>query len=86
MRFSDEALARWMKAPAMHEKTIHFVCRIPEANQTYELTLDLDDPESINSVVISSEKDEWFTLSGLRVSKPNAKGVYIHNGRKVLVR
>lgn len=86
VRFSDEAHARWMKAPAIHEKYIHFICRVPEANKTYELTLDLDDPESINSVVISTEKDEWFTLSGLRVSKPNAKGVYIHNGRKVLVR
>lgn len=86
VRFSDEAHARWMKAPAIHEKYIHFICRVPEANKTYELTLDLDDPESINSVVISTEKDEWFTLSGLRVSKPNVKGVYIHNGRKVLVR
>ena len=86
VRFSDEAPARWMKAPAMHEKTIHFVCRVPEANKAYELTLDLDNPDNISSVVISTEKDEWFTLSGLRVSKPNAKGVYIHNGRKVLVR
>ena len=86
VRFSDEAPARWMKAPAMHEKTIHFVCRVPEANKAYELTLELDNPDNINSVVISSEKDEWFTLSGLRVSKPNAKGVYIHNGRKVLVK
>lgn len=86
VRFSDEAPARWMKAPAMHEKTIHFVCRVPKANQAYELTLDLDNPDNISSVVISTEKDEWFTLSGLRVSKPNAKGVYIHNGRKVLVK
>lgn len=86
VRFSNEAPARWMKAPAMHEKTIHFVCRVPEANKAYELTLDLDNPDNVNSVVISSEKDEWFTLSGLRVSKPNAKGVYIHNGRKVLVK
>lgn len=86
VRFSDEAPSRWMKAPAMHEKTIHFVCRVPEANQAYELTLDMDAPDQVNSVVTTSEKDEWYTLSGLRVSKPNAKGVYIHNGRKVLVR
>jgi hypothetical protein len=86
VKFSDEAPARWMKAPAMHEKTIHFVCRVPKANQAYELTLDLDNPDNISSVVISTEKDEWFTLSGLRVSKPNIKGVYIHHGRKVLVK
>ena len=86
VRFSDEASARWMKAPAIHEKYIHFICHVPEANQAYELTLDMDAPDHVNSVVTSSEKDEWYTLSGLRVSKPNAKGVYIHNGRKVLVR
>jgi hypothetical protein len=86
VRFSDEAPARWMKAPAIHEKNIHFICRVPEANKAYELTLDMDAPDQVNSVVTTSEKDEWYTLSGLRVSKPNAKGVYIHNGRKVLVR
>lgn len=26
----------------------------------------------------------WYTLSGLRISKPHTKGVYIHNGIKVL--
>lgn len=33
-----------------------------------------------------SEDNQWYTLSGVRISKPTAKGVYIHQGRKVVVR
>jgi hypothetical protein len=30
--------------------------------------------------------DEWYTLSGMRLSgKPSQKGIYIHNGKKVVV-
>ena len=29
--------------------------------------------------------EQWFDLSGRRISKPTSKGVYINNGRKVLV-
>ncbi|MBM6993977.1 MAG: starch-binding protein [Prevotella sp.] len=30
--------------------------------------------------------EPWYTLEGVRVSSPTAKGVYIHRGRKVVVR
>jgi hypothetical protein len=31
--------------------------------------------------------DGWYTLGGCRLeAKPNAKGIYIHNGRKVIVK
>ncbi len=30
--------------------------------------------------------DGWYTLTGVKVSRPTTKGVYIHKGRKVLVR
>jgi hypothetical protein len=29
---------------------------------------------------------EWYTLGGQRISKPTKKGLYIHNGKKVVVR
>ena len=33
------------------------------------------------------QKDEWFTLQGVRLDgKPAGKGVFIHNGRKELVK
>lgn len=33
-----------------------------------------------------SADGQWFTLSGLRMAKPVQKGIYIHNGRKVIIR
>lgn len=30
--------------------------------------------------------DAWYTLQGVRVSRPSAHGVYIHNGKKVIVK
>ena len=30
--------------------------------------------------------DTWYTLSGQRISRPTTKGIYIHNGRKVILR
>ncbi|MBM6992340.1 MAG: alpha-amylase [Prevotella sp.] len=34
----------------------------------------------------STENDTWYTLTGVSISKPTQKGIYIHNGRKVIVR
>ena len=34
---------------------------------------------------VSSDKDIWSTLSGVRINKPTAKGIYIHNGKKVVI-
>ena len=33
-----------------------------------------------------STLETWYTLSGQRVDKPSQKGIYIHNGRKVIVK
>ena len=31
--------------------------------------------------------DNWYTLDGARLSgKPSAKGIYINNGRKVVIK
>ena len=32
------------------------------------------------------EDGEFYTLQGVKVNKPTTKGVYIHNGKKVLVK
>jgi glycosidase len=40
---------------------------------------------SIDSSEAASD-DAWYTLSGVRVAKPSAKGVYINQGRKVVVK
>jgi len=33
----------------------------------------------------STDDDAWYTLSGQRIEKPTGKGVYIHNGKTVVV-
>lgn len=30
--------------------------------------------------------DHWYTLTGMRISKPTQPGIYIHNGKKVIIR
>ena len=36
--------------------------------------------------ITNNRDDQWFTLSGQRIDRPTKKGLYIHNGRKVVVR
>ena len=39
-----------------------------------------------NDRVQNVSSDEWFTLEGRRVASPTGKGLYIHNGKKVVIR
>jgi hypothetical protein len=67
--------------------------------QTYVFTLDCTDPASailslntittgINSVEAQQpvQNDNYYTISGVRVSKPAQRGIYIHNGKKMVVK
>ena len=45
-----------------------------------------EDTTGIVPVGVNPEDGEWYTLQGLKIGKkPSTKGVYIHNGRKVLI-
>ena len=40
-----------------------------------------------NRETITNNRDgQWFTISGQRIDKPTKKGLYIHDGRKVVVK
>ena len=46
-----------------------------------------DTTTAIDNVTVSGMEDgTWYTISGIRINRPAAKGVYIHNGRKVIVK
>ena len=50
---------------------------------------DFDNATSINDIIGSELKtnDAWYTLQGIRLNgKPESKGIYIHNGKSVLVK
>lgn len=34
----------------------------------------------------TQDGNEWYTIDGRRTVKPNTKGIYIHNGRKILMK
>ena len=36
--------------------------------------------------VKANDTDKWFDLMGRRIAKPTAKGIYIHNGKKILLK
>ena len=45
-----------------------------------------EDTTGIVPVGVNPEDGEWYTLQGLKIGKkPTTKGVYIHNGKKVLI-
>ena len=47
--------------------------------------IDLSGSDGIEEVVVSDTADLWFSISGQRVVKPQ-HGIYIHNGKKVVVK
>lgn len=50
---------------------------------------DKTDPTGINAVtrmVNNNETDNWYNLQGQRIDKPSKTGVYIHNGKKVVIK
>ena len=60
------------------------------AVKLYGLTINVDENLSGISAPVTTDRpttDTWYTLEGRRlVSKPTMTGVYIRNGRKVVVR
>ena len=46
-----------------------------------------DEPTAINFVHAPNEDGKWYTISGLQLQhKPRDKGVYIYNGKKVIIK
>ena len=46
--------------------------------------LGIDSPEIAPAETAGD--DRWFNLQGIEVAEPNAPGLYIHNGKKILIR
>ena len=40
----------------------------------------------INIVKNTTVDDKYYTLSGVQVAKPSTKGIYIHNGKKIVIK
>jgi hypothetical protein len=53
-----------------------------------EFSLDFgDDTTVISRPQLTTEDGEWYTLQGLKIGKkPTTAGVYIHNGKKFVIK
>lgn len=63
--------------------------RIPShiAGSRSVLAMPFDDEASgISDAVADGNDGAYYTVSGMRVAKPQQKGIYLHNGRKVYVK
>lgn len=44
-----------------------------------------DGIKTVNTIEVKADNNAWYTLQGVRVANPT-KGVYIHNGQKVVIK
>lgn len=75
---------------AANEETLPFQCYL-RANGLETDMLKVTDDEGVVTALrgvqtVMVDEGEWFTVSGLRISKPMAKGLYIFKGQKHVVR
>ncbi|MGN1375524.1 MAG: C10 family peptidase [Prevotella sp.] len=74
-------------------ETVHFIMEQVICGTRTEkiLELDINPGEVITSGVKATIADEnkdsvWYSLQGIRISKPSLPGLYIHNGKKTVIR
>lgn len=54
---------------------------------SHVLTIVIDDSVTAIQQVKAQEKDDhWYNIQGVRVNNPKNKGVYIHNGKKTILK
>ena len=58
----------------------------PAASEVREFSIVIEDQTTGIDTVVNLSDDDCYTLSGQRVGKPAAKGVYIRGGKKVVVK
>lgn len=84
MKISKEQ-AKGMRLGTSYE----FVNGVTDAKLVPALLFDFanaNETTGINMVKNTTVDDKYYTLSGVQVSKPSTKGIYIHNGKKIVIK
>ena len=57
-------------------------------NPYLKLILHTTSPLGVTDVTAGSRKadNRWFNLQGIEVDSPSVPGLYIHNGKKILIK
>lgn len=84
MKISKEQ-AKGMRLGTSYE----FVNGVTDAKLVPALLFDFanaNETTGINMVKNTTVDDKYYTLSGVQVAKPSTKGIYIHNGKKIVIK
>ena len=55
--------------------------------RSIEVVYDDEEVTGINGQwIMDKDSDAWYNINGLRISQPTKKGLYIHNGKKVVIK
>lgn len=75
----------YLQLPKGSEECIYF--RNKEVESAKIIIFD-DEPTAIRTLQETDEKADspYYTLSGVQVAQPTAPGIYIHNGRKIIIK
>ena len=58
-----------------------------DASRVVTFNYGIYDPVGISDAAATEEAEVWYTVGGVRLAtKPTAKGVYIQNGKKVVIK
>ncbi|MDE6510861.1 MAG: hypothetical protein K2L00_02025, partial [Muribaculaceae bacterium] len=49
-------------------------------------TDDYDEANGIQTIFPSDREDIWYNMEGMRIKSPTLAGLYIHNGKKVIIK
>ena len=56
-------------------------------NITKDFSINIEDASGINTVTMSHVPNTWYTIDGIRLNeKPTKPGIYIMNGKKVIIK
>ena len=65
----------------------YFVIDEEVANAAKVIKMGFDDITAVESINSSEESGAWYSISGIKLTdKPSQRGIYINNGRKVVIR
>ena len=64
-----------------------FVSQLDKANSSYVLKVTESQPNAIETVAADKQDNNWYNLQGVKFNgQPSAPGIYINNGKKVIVK
>ena len=69
------------------------IVEVPETDYYYGLEADsygqfqiYRKSTAVEELTINEDNGAWYTIEGIRVNAPSQRGIYIHNGKKYVVK